>query len=75
MARFEVKISGGDGQNYALFWEGKQVDYVVKPDEANAAIIQWGWIDVSNIVGTVSVVSGEQQVSEAVYAGKPAQCR
>jgi hypothetical protein len=72
-AYFEVKISGGDGWNYALYWDEERVSYTVKAHEADVAIIQRPG-STSMIVGTVRVESGGQRVSLQTSIRKPGEC-
>ncbi|MBN1937395.1 MAG: protein kinase [Anaerolineae bacterium] len=70
-AYFEVRISGGDGKNYKLYWNTDPVSFVVKADnERDVAVIQFPG-DRSFFVGTVWVESGGQRVGQDTSLGKP----
>lgn len=72
-AYFEVKISGGDGKSYRIFWDKVQVPYVVKGTEPDVAVIQRPGIP-GLLVGTVEVESGGERVSLQTSAQAPAKC-
>lgn len=72
-AFFEVKIKGGDGRNYNLYWDGELVPYTVKETERDVAIIQRPGIR-GLVVGTIMVQSGEQQVQQETSAKAPDGC-
>ena len=72
-AFFEVKIRGGDGQNYKLYWDGELVSYTVKETERDVAIIQRPGTR-GLVIGTIMVQSGEQQVQLEASAKAPDGC-
>jgi hypothetical protein len=72
-AYFEVKISGGNGANYTLFWDQQQVRYTIKPGEADVAVFQRPG-DRDLILGTVWVESGGERVGQEISAKKPDRC-
>jgi serine/threonine protein kinase len=72
-AVFEVKISGGNGWSYKLYWDQEAVSYTVKAAEPDVAIIRRP-VASGMIVGTVWVESGGQRVGEPTSARVPHQC-
>jgi serine/threonine protein kinase len=72
-AYFEIKISGGDGQSYRLYWDEKAVPFTVKPEEKDVAVIQLTG-DRPVFVGTVWVESGGQRAGHDSYLKKPEAC-
>lgn len=72
MAYVEVKIAGGDGCNYFLYWDGEQVEYVVKASEPDVAVIVRPGGGM--LVGTVSVESDGKRVSQDTSMAAP-KCR
>jgi hypothetical protein len=68
-AQFLVKISGGDGDSYALYWDEDPVPYEVKVDEPDVAVIRRPG-DIGLLVGTIGVESGGQRASKAADARK-----
>jgi len=73
-ARFEVKIEGGDGVNYTLYWDDEQIPYTVKETEPDVAIITRPGIR-GLLVGTVRVQSGGAEASAQASDRKPDPCR
>ena len=73
-AYFEIKISGGDGQSYRLYWDEKAVPYTVKPEEKDVAVIHLPG-DRLVFVGTVWVESGGQRAGHDSYLKKPESCK
>ena len=73
-AYFTVKIAGGDGRNYAIFWEQEKMVYSVKQEEKDVAIIQVP-TNVGLLVGTVWVESGGQRGGQAISANRPTNCK
>ena len=69
-AYFEVKISGGDGKNYKLYWEEEQVSYTVKDTERDVAVLRFS-PNRTFFIGTVSVESGGERVSQATSVSEP----
>ena len=61
-AIFQVKISGGDGQSYKLYWDEEPVTYKVKVEELDVVLIERPG-DIGRLVGTVRVESGGQRAS------------
>jgi hypothetical protein len=61
-AIFQVKISGGDGKNYRLFWDEEPIDFAVKVEELDVAVLQRPG-SIGMLVGTVRVESGGQWAS------------
>jgi hypothetical protein len=72
-AYFEVKIKGGDGRNYKLYWDGELVPYTVKESERDVAVIQRPGIK-GLVIGTIMVQSGEQQMQQETSAKAPHGC-
>jgi hypothetical protein len=70
---FEVKISGGDGCSYLLYWEGERVSYEVKPSEPDVAVLVFDnrRHDEGMLVGTIGVESGGQRAEEPTSASRP----
>jgi hypothetical protein len=73
-ARFEVKIEGGDGRNYTLYWDDELISYTAKESERDVAIITRPGIE-GLLVGTVRVISGGQEASAAASDREPDPCR
>ena len=73
-ARFEVKIKGGDGRNYRLFWNEEHVPYTVKESERDVAIVTRTGAE-GLMVGRISVESGGDRVSGPASDRKPDPCR
>jgi hypothetical protein len=69
-AWFEVKISGGDGQNYRLYWDEELVTYIVKETEQDVAVIQRPG-NRETVIGTITVESGGDQKSQGTTVTKP----
>jgi hypothetical protein len=69
-AFFEVKIAGGNGRSYVLYWEDERVSHEVKDAERDVAVIQRPGVG-GVLVGTITVRSGDQTASQAVSAQKP----
>jgi len=69
-AYFEVKITGGDGRNYKLFWDLTPVSYTVKETERDVAVIQFVG-NRSLFIGTVWVESGGNRVGQATSLKAP----
>jgi hypothetical protein len=73
VAYFEVKVSGGDGRAYTVYWDLQKVDYEVKAEERDVAVIQWpGYRDL--IIGTITVRSGGQEAKMETSVRKPTTC-
>jgi tRNA A-37 threonylcarbamoyl transferase component Bud32/cytoskeletal protein RodZ len=72
-AYFEVKIDGGDGRSYALYWDEEQTEYTVKESEKDVAIVQRPGHE-GLLVGTITVRSGGQADSQQVSA-RPPNCQ
>ena len=73
-AYFTVKIAGGDGKNYVLYWDDQRVPFTVKEEERDVAVIQRPGIH-GTLVGTVWVESGGQRVGKATSISKPSKCQ
>ena len=61
-ALFMIKLSGGDGRNYKLYWNDEPVDLTVKVEEPDVAVFERPG-DIGLLVGTVRVESGGQRAS------------
>jgi serine/threonine protein kinase len=72
-AYFEVKISGGNGTSYAIFWDQQEVRYTIKPEERDIAVFERP-ADRNLILGTVWVESGGERVGQEISAKKPDHC-
>jgi hypothetical protein len=59
-ALFEVKIAGGDGCSYTVYWDQEPVEFAVKDTEPDVAVIQVVGSEEGTIEGTVRVESGDQ---------------
>ncbi|MBN1581521.1 MAG: protein kinase [Anaerolineae bacterium] len=70
MAYFEVRISGGDGQNYSLFWDQTLIPFSVQEAEKDVAMIQFVG-GSTPFAGTVWVESGGQRVGLSAYLDVP----
>lgn len=72
-AYFEVKIKGGDGRNYKLYWDEVLVPYIVKESERDVAVVQQKGIR-GMVIGTIAVESGGERVQREVSAKAPDGC-
>jgi len=59
-AVFLVKISGGDGKSYTLYWDEEPISYTVKVEERDVLVLERPGPD-GRLVGTVWVESGGQR--------------
>jgi tetratricopeptide (TPR) repeat protein len=67
---FEVKIAGGDGCNYTVYWDQEPVEFTVKPMEPDVAVIRRSSAQ-DMIEGTVWVESGNQRVAQQTSLQAP----
>jgi hypothetical protein len=72
-AYFDVKISGGDGDNYVLYWDQQRVPFVAKEAERDVAVIQFPG-DRALFIGTVWVESGGQRAGRSISLKAPDHC-
>jgi hypothetical protein len=63
VAIFQIKLLGGDGKRYRVYWNDIPVDFKVKVEEPDVVVIERPG-DIGRLVGTVRVESGEQSVSK-----------
>jgi serine/threonine protein kinase len=59
-ALFEVKIAGGDGRSYTIYWDQEPVEFTVRDVEPDVAVIELLGTEEGVIEGTVRVESGGQ---------------
>jgi hypothetical protein len=69
MAYVEVKVAGGDGCNYQFYWDGEPVEIELKDSEPDVAVILRP--SRGTLVGTVTVVSGGEEVSQQTSLPAP----
>jgi hypothetical protein len=69
-AYFEVKLSGGDGCQYALYWDGEAVGFFVKAEERDVLVVRRP--GTGTLMGTLTVESGGERVSRQTSLQEPA---
>jgi len=72
VAIFDVQVKGGDG-TYTFYWEDSRIEAEPKESEERAFILTVPGRD-GLIVGTIRVVSGNQEKAQEASARVPPDC-